>query len=151
MTRETTEGLVSRSRAETFAFGEKLGREAKPGEVYCLSGDLGAGKTVFSQGFAKGLGVEEDVTSPTFTIMNVYEGGRLPLYHFDMYRLSDGSELEAIGAEEYFYGEGVCLIEWPENIEGYLPEKAVKIRVEKDAGRGEEYRNIIIARVQSCT
>ncbi len=138
--------IITANRDETFELGEKLGKEAVAGEVYCLSGDLGAGKTVFSQGFAKGLGIGSDVTSPTFTIMCVYEDGRLPLYHFDMYRLSDGSELEAIGAEEYFYGKGVCLIEWPENIKGYLPEDIIRINIDKDPEKGEEYRNIYITK-----
>lgn len=146
MTDVAASEIITGSREETYALGEKMGREANPGEVYCLSGDLGAGKTAFSQGFAKGLGIEEDVTSPTFTIMNVYEEGRLPLYHFDVYRLSDGSELEAIGAEEYFYGNGVCLIEWPENIEGYVPENAVRLRIDKDPAQGEDYRRIKIFR-----
>lgn len=144
MTKDKAYEMVTNSPDETFAFGEKLGKEAKAGEVYCLSGDLGAGKTAFSQGFAKGLGIGSDVTSPTFTIMNVYEDGRLPLYHFDVYRLSDGSELEAIGAEEFFYGEGVCLIEWPEKIEGYVPENAVRIKICKDAEKGGDYRMITV-------
>ncbi len=135
---------ITNSRDETFALGEKMGREAQPGEVYTLSGDLGAGKTAFAQGFAKGMGIEEDVTSPTFTIMCVYESGRLPFYHFDVYRLADGSELEAIGAEEYFYGDGVCLIEWPENIEGYVPENAKQIRIEKEPAKGSDYRRVEI-------
>ena len=132
----------TKSADETREFAAELAKQSKAGDVFCLFGDLGAGKTAFAQGFAKGIGIEEDITSPTFTIMCIYEGGRLPLYHFDMYRLSDGSELEAIGAEEFFYGEGVCLIEWPEMIEGYIPENAVFIRIEKDAGKGEGYRRI---------
>ncbi|MBR5793734.1 MAG: tRNA (adenosine(37)-N6)-threonylcarbamoyltransferase complex ATPase subunit type 1 TsaE, partial [Anaerotignum sp.] len=96
---------------ETEAFGEKLGREAKAGQVYCLSGDLGVGKTVFTKGFAKGLEVTEYVTSPTFAIVNEYEG-RLPLYHYDVYRISCEEEMEDTGYEDYFYGEGVCLVEW---------------------------------------
>lgn len=135
----------SKKVEETRGVAEELGRKARAGGVYCLSGDLGAGKTAFAQGFAKGLGIEEDITSPTFTIMNVYEGGRLPFYHFDVYRLSDGSELEAIGAEEFFYGKGVCLIEWPEMIEGYVPDKSVNIRIEKDVDKGTDYRRIIIS------
>lgn len=136
--------VESNNVEETRGVAEELGRRAQRGSVYCLSGDLGAGKTAFAQGFAKGLGVEGDITSPTFTIMNVYEGGRLPFYHFDVYRLSDGSELEAIGAEEFFCGEGVCLIEWPEMINGYVPDKAVKICIEKDLEKGKDYRRIII-------
>jgi len=135
---------ITNSVEETFALGEKMGQEAGRGEVITLSGDLGAGKTAFAQGFAKGLEIREDITSPTFTIMCVYETGRMPFYHFDVYRLADGSELEAIGAEEYFYGDGVCLIEWPENIEGYVPENAKKIRIEKNPACGSDYRKIIV-------
>ena len=130
------------SADETREFAKELGKKAVPGSVYTLSGDLGTGKTAFAQGFAKGLDVKEDITSPTFTIMCVYEDGRLPFYHFDAYRLSDGSELEAIGAEEFFYGRGVCLIEWPQMIEGYVPETAVRIIIEKDITKGEDYRKI---------
>lgn len=132
------------SAEETREFAKELGENAKKGSVYCLSGDLGAGKTAFAQGFARGLGINNDVTSPTFTIMCVYEDGRLPFYHFDAYRLSDGSELEAIGADEYFYGDGVCLIEWPEMIEGYIPESAIPVKLEKDFNKGENYRRITV-------
>lgn len=132
------------SAEETRAFAEELGKKAEGGSIYCLSGDLGAGKTAFAQGFARGLGVTEDITSPTFTILCVYEDGRIPFYHFDVYRLADGSELEMIGADEYFYGDGVCLVEWPEMIEGYVPENAVFITIEKDPVKGEDYRKIII-------
>ena len=106
---------------DTFALGRSLGEGAKAGEVYCLDGDLGAGKTVFTQGFAAGLGITEPVNSPTFTILQVYDEGRLPLYHFDVYRIGDVEEMDEIGYEEYFYGEGVCLIEWASLIEEILP------------------------------
>jgi tRNA threonylcarbamoyladenosine biosynthesis protein TsaE len=115
--------------AETEAFGEKMGREAKAGQVYCLSGDLGVGKTVFTKGFAKGLDITEHVTSPTFTIINEYEG-RLPLYHFDVYRVYDEDELFELGYEEYFYGEGVCVVEWADLIEDLLPPETKLIRIE---------------------
>ena len=103
----------SNSAEDTFAFGQKLGREAVPGEIICLDGDLGVGKTVFTQGFAAGLGIDDYVNSPTFNIVKEYEGGRLPLYHFDVYRIGDPSEMEEIGYEDYFYGQGVSIIEWP--------------------------------------
>lgn len=131
---------------ETAAIGERLGRDARPGEVYCLSGDLGVGKTVFTKGFAKGLGVSELVTSPTFTIMNIYEGERLPLYHFDVYRVSDGEELEETGCTDFFYGSGVCLVEWAEIAEDVMPEDALWVTIEKDFGRDEDYRRITLRR-----
>lgn len=131
---------------ETTAIGERLGRDARPGEVYCLSGDLGVGKTVFTKGFAKGLGVSELVTSPTFTIMNIYEGERLPLYHFDVYRVSDGEELEETGCTDFFYGSGVCLVEWAEIAEDVMPEDALWVTIEKDFGRDEDYRRITLRR-----
>ena len=129
---------------DTFKLGKTIGKNAKPGDVFTLSGDLGVGKTSFSQGFAKGLEIDDEVTSPTFTIVCEYESGRIPMYHFDMYRLSDGSELEDIGAQEYFYGDGVCLIEWPENVEGYLPDEVKKIKIEKNLEKGMDYRKITI-------
>ena len=136
--------MISRSPEETFALGEKMGREAMPGKVYCLNGDLGVGKTVFTQGFSKGLGIDEPVNSPTFTIVQVYEEGRIPLYHFDVYRLGDPEEIEEIGYEEYFFGDGVCLIEWPERIEDYIPEGAVTITIEKDLSEDFQYRKITV-------
>lgn len=129
---------------DTFKLGKTIGKNAKPGDVFTLSGDLGVGKTSFSQGFAKGLEIDDEVTSPTFTIVCEYESGRIPMYHFDMYRLSDGSELEDIGAQEYFYGDGVCLIEWPENVEGYLPDEVKKIKIEKNLEKGMDYRKITL-------
>ncbi len=131
---------------ETAEFAEKLGRKAHTGEVYCLSGDLGVGKTIFTKGFAKGLGVSEMVTSPTFAIMNCYEGAELPLYHFDVYRISGGEELEETGCMEYFYGNGVCLVEWAEIVHDVIPEDALWITMEKDYGRNENYRRITLRR-----
>lgn len=140
------EKIESTSPAQTEALGEKLGQAARVGEIYCLCGDLGVGKTVFTKGFAKGLGVEDVITSPTFTIVNEYHG-RLPFYHFDVYRISCEEEMDDIGYEEYFFGDGVCLIEWAELIAGLLPPDAVQIRIEKDyAGGDEDYRRITIAR-----
>ena len=135
--------IESFSREDTFRLGVSLGEKAKKGEIYCLSGDLGVGKTVFTQGFAKGLGIEEAVSSPTFTIVQQYQG-RLPLYHFDVYRISDIDEMEEIGYEEYFYGEGVCLIEWAELIEELLPDDRIWIRIKKNLDKGFDYREIII-------
>lgn len=132
------------SEKETFDYAMALGQKAQPGSIYCLDGDLGTGKTVFAKGFARGLGIEEPVTSPTFTIVKEYEGGRLPLYHFDVYRIADPDEMYAIGYEDYFYGEGVCLVEWSQLIEELLPEQAVRIRIEKDPEKGFDYRRICI-------
>lgn len=132
----------SNSAEDTFAFGQKLGREAVPGEIICLDGDLGVGKTVFTQGFAAGLGIDDYVNSPTFYIVKEYEGGRLPLYHFDVYRIGDPSEMEEIGYEDYFYGQGVSIIEWPGQIEELLPKEARWVRIRKDLTKGFDYRRI---------
>lgn len=130
--------------AETFALGCTLGGEARPGQVICLDGELGAGKTVFTQGFAAGLGIPGPVNSPTFTIVQIYEEGRLPLYHFDVYRIGDVEEMDEIGYEEYFYGEGVCLIEWSCLIAELLPPEAVHVTIEKEPQKGFEYRRITV-------
>ena len=132
----------SNSAEDTFAFGQKLGREAVPGEIICLDGDLGVGKTVFTQGFAAGLGIDDYVNSPTFNIVKEYEGGRLPLYHFDVYRIGDPSEMEEIGYEDYFYGQGVSIIEWPGQIEELLPKEARWVRLRQDLTKGFDYRRI---------
>ena len=132
----------SNSAEDTFAFGQKLGREAVPGEIICLDGDLGVGKTVFTQGFAAGLGIDDYVNSPTFNIVKEYEGGRLPLYHFDVYRIGDPSEMEEIGYEDYVYGQGVSIIEWPGQIEELLPKEARWVRIRKDLTKGFDYRRI---------
>ena len=134
--------LESFSEQETFRIAKELGESAASGEVYCLSGDLGVGKTVFTKGFAAGLGITEPVSSPTFTIVQIYEEGRLPLYHFDVYRIEDIEEMEEIGYEDCFYGDGVCLVEWAELIREILPENCNKIRIEKDLEKGYEYRRI---------
>ena len=128
---------------DTYSLGQRLGREAKKGDIFCLNGDLGVGKTVFTQGFAAGLGITEPVNSPTFTILQQYDEGRLPLYHFDVYRIADPDEMADIGYEEYFFsGDGVCLVEWPGQIEELLPEEARWIRIEKDLDQGFDYRRI---------
>ncbi len=129
---------------ETFALGRKIGEAAVPGQVYALNGDLGVGKTVFTQGVAKGLGIEGAVSSPTFTILQIYEEGRLPFYHFDVYRIGCVEEMDEIGYDEYFYGDGICLIEWAELIEDILPDHCRKITISKDLCRGMDYRKIII-------
>ena len=129
---------------DTYALGEKIGQMAKPGMVISLTGDLGVGKTVFTQGLAKGLGIEEPVNSPTFTIVQVYEEGRLPLYHFDVYRIGDIEEMDEIGYEDYFYGEGVCLIEWADLIREILPEQMCRVTIEKNLEKGFDYRKITL-------
>ena len=129
---------------ETFELGRQIGQQAKAGEVYTLIGDLGVGKTVLTQGVAAGLGIEEPVNSPTFTIVQIYEEGRLPFYHFDVYRIGDVEEMDEIGYEDYFYGDGVCLIEWAGLIEGILPETYRRITIEKDLDKGFDYRRITI-------
>ena len=136
--------IETHSAEETFALGQRIGLEALPGQVYTLIGDLGVGKTVFTQGFAKGLGVTEHVNSPTFTIVQEYEEGRLPFYHFDVYRIGDIEEMEEIGYDDYFFGEGVCLIEWAELIEELIPEGAISITIEKDLEKGFDYRKITV-------
>ncbi|MDO5407760.1 MAG: tRNA (adenosine(37)-N6)-threonylcarbamoyltransferase complex ATPase subunit type 1 TsaE [Eubacteriales bacterium] len=129
---------------ETYELGKTLGQQAVQGQIYCLDGDLGVGKTVFTQGFAAGLGIEGPVNSPTFTIVQQYEEGRLPLYHFDVYRIGDISEMDEIGYEDCFYGEGVCLIEWSQLIPEILPDHVIRIRIEKDLDRGFDYRKITV-------
>lgn len=136
--------IESFSEEETFQIAKTIAEQAKPGDIYCLSGDLGVGKTVFTKGFAAGLGIAEPVSSPTFTIVQIYEEGRMPLYHFDVYRIEDMEEMEEIGYEDCFYGEGVCLIEWAELILEILPEHSKKIRIEKDLEKGFDYRRITI-------
>ena len=132
------------SAEDTFAIGKELAAQAKPGEVYCLYGDLGCGKTVFSQGFGAGLGVTEPISSPTFTILKEYDEGRMPFYHFDVYRIGSDDEMDEIGYEDCFYGEGVCLIEWAELIEEILPEHVIAVTIEKDLEQGFDYRKITL-------
>ena len=132
------------SAKETFETGYEMGLKALPGQTYRLNGDLGVGKTVFTQGFAKGLGIEEPVNSPTFTIIQEYLDGRLPLYHFDVYRIGDIEEMDELGYEEYFYSEGVCLIEWSSLIKEIIPEDAIEIVIEKNLEKGFDYRKITV-------
>ena len=139
--------LVSNSAEETYKIGFAIGKSAKAGDVYTLEGDLGVGKTVFSQGLAAGLEIKEPVSSPTFTIVQIYESGRLPFYHFDVYRIADIDEMDEVGFDDYIYGEGVSLIEWANLIEEILPSRYHKIIIEKDLQKGFDYRNIIIEEI----
>lgn len=136
----------TRSSKETYELGYNMGKYARAGDVYCLDGDLGVGKTVFTQGFAKGLGINEPINSPTFTIVQEYHDGRLPLYHFDVYRIGDITEMDEIGYEEYFYSEGVCLIEWGNLISEIMPENATYIKISKDLSKGFDYRKIEVTK-----
>jgi len=136
--------IETRSAEETFALGKRLGAGATEGQIFTLVGDLGVGKTVFTQGIAEGLGIDEPISSPTFTIVQVYEEGRLPFYHFDVYRIGDISEMDEIGFEDYIYGEGVSLIEWANLIEEILPDNCIQILIEKDLEQGFDYRKITI-------
>ena len=129
---------------DTYSLGQRLGREAKKGDIFCLNGDLGVGKTVFTQGFAAGLGITEPVNSPTFTILQQYDEGRLPLYHFDVYRIGDVSVMDEVGWEDCFYGDGVTLSERPERIRELLPEHVVTVTIEKNLEKGFDYRKITV-------
>ena len=144
---ENTKQIESFSAEDTHALGKKLGENAKPGDVYTLLGDLGVGKTVLTQGIADGLGIKEAICSPTFTIVQVYEEGRMPFYHFDVYRIGDIEEMDEIGYEDYFYGGGLTMIEWANLIEEILPSKRKEITIEKDLEKGFDYRRITIKEV----
>lgn len=133
----------SHSERDTFEFGQRLGRRSAAGEIYLLHGDLGVGKTVFAKGFAEGLGISEPITSPTFTLIQEYESGRLPFYHFDAYRIEDEDEMYELGFEGYLFGEGVCLIEWASRISNILPDDCKNITIEKDLEQGFDYRKIV--------
>lgn len=132
------------SEKETLEFGRRLGEQAKPGQIFSLEGDLGVGKTVLTKGMAEGLGITEPVSSPTFTIVQVYEEGRMPFYHFDVYRIADPEEMDEIGYEDYFFGQGICLVEWANLIEELMPEHTVRICIEKDLEKGFDYRRITV-------
>lgn len=134
----------SRSAEETALLGRKIGQAVKGGEIILLNGDLGVGKTVFSKGLGRGIGVKEPISSPTFTVLQIYESGRVPLYHFDVYRIADAEEMDEIGYEDYFYGNGVCLIEWAELIAEILPSEVIRVTIEKDLERGLDYRRITV-------
>lgn len=141
--------IESYSAEDTYKIGYDLGCKAKKGQVFCINGDLGVGKTVFTQGFAKGLGVDEHVNSPTFTIIQEYAGKFLPFYHFDVYRIGDVREMDEIGYEDYFYGDGVCLIEWAELIDEILPKKRTTIEIKKNINKGFGYRKIEIVKKEN--
>ena len=138
--------IESFSPEETLELGKKMGQQALPGEVYTLVGDLGVGKTVFTQGVAKGLGITEPVNSPTFTIVQIYEEGRLPFYHFDVYRIGDIEEMDEIGYEDYFYGDGISFVEWANLIEELIPDNRIQITINKNLEKGFSYREITIDR-----
>ena len=140
----STKIYESNSPEETRAIGMQIGKEAKPGDLFTLTGDLGVGKTVFTQGVAEGLGIDEPINSPTFTIVQIYDEGRLPFYHFDVYRIGDLSEMDEIGYEDCFYGDGVSIVEWAELIEELLPEERCDIIIEKDLEKGFDYRKITV-------
>ena len=134
------------SQDETREFGRKIGERLRAGDIICLTGDLGVGKTVFVQGVAEGLGITDDIVSPTFTLIQEYHDGRLPLYHFDVYRIDHPDDMEELGYEEYFYGDGVCLVEWGNLIEELFPENTVYITISKDLEKGFDYRKIEISK-----
>ena len=139
--------IETNSPEETLALGRKLASEATPGQVFTLIGDLGVGKTVFTQGFATGLDIDEAICSPTFTIVQVYDSGRLPFYHFDVYRIGDIEEMDEIGYEDYIYGDGVSLIEWANLIEDILPESYTRVTIEKNLEKGFDYRKITVEQI----
>ena len=136
--------IETNSEKETWDLGFSLGEKACAGQVYTLVGDLGVGKTIFTKGLAKGLGIDVPVSSPTFTIVQIYDEGRLPFYHFDVYRIGDIEEMEEIGYDDYFFGNGICLIEWAELIEEILPDNVISITIEKDLTQGFDYRKITV-------
>lgn len=136
----------STSSQMTFEFAKKIGGNLKRGDVLCLDGDLGVGKTVFTKGVAAGLGIKDDVSSPTFTLIQEYYGGRLPLYHFDVYRIDGPWDMDDLGYDEYFYGEGVCLVEWGSMINELFPENTIYVRIEKDLEKGFDYRKITVSK-----
>jgi tRNA threonylcarbamoyladenosine biosynthesis protein TsaE len=141
--------IETNSAKETQELGIKIGKQARPGQIYTITGELGTGKTVFTQGVAKGLGITEPVTSPTFTILQEYPKGRLPLYHFDVYRIGNVEEMEEIGYDDYFFGDGVCLVEWADLIKEILPKQTIKITIEKDLQKGFHFRRIYIEGIET--
>ena len=139
-----TKTLDSYSEKDTEALAKDLAEKCEPGDVFALTGDLGVGKTAFAKGFARGLSIEEPIVSPTFTIVQIYESGRMPLYHFDVYRIGDISEMDEIGYEDCFFGEGVSLVEWADMVEPVMPKETVWIKIEKDFSKGTDYRKITV-------
>ncbi len=136
----------STSAEMTAELGRRIGRALNPGDIICIDGNLGVGKTVFTQGVAEGLGITESVCSPTFTLVQEYYEGRIPLYHFDVYRISGPWDMDDLGYEDYFYGDGVCMIEWGSMIEELLPPETIYIKIEKDLEKGFDYRKITISK-----
>lgn len=143
-----TDVIETYSEEETYKLGFNIGQKAEPGLIITLIGDLGVGKTVFAKGLAEGLGIEEDVCSPTFTILHEYHEGRLSLFHFDVYRIDDPDEMYEIGYEDYFFGDGVCLVEWADNISDLIPKTAGRITIEKDTSKGFDYRKITLENIK---
>ena len=141
--------IETHAASETFELGKKIGQQAKPGQIYTLVGDLGGGKTVFTQGVAAGLDITEPISSPTLTIIQVYDEGRMPFYHFDVFRIGDIEEMEEIGYDDYFFGEGICLIEWANLIEEILPDQIIAITIEKDLNKGFDYRKITVEGIEA--
>ena len=137
--------IDSYSKDDTYELGRRIGSRIQAGSVITLIGDLGVGKTVFAKGLAEGLDIEDDIVSPTFTIVQIYEEGRMPLYHFDVYRIEDCDEMYEIGYEDYFFGEGVCLIEWADNISELIPKECIRIEIDKVPEKGFDYRRIIVS------
>ncbi|MBQ0017389.1 MAG: tRNA (adenosine(37)-N6)-threonylcarbamoyltransferase complex ATPase subunit type 1 TsaE [Clostridiales bacterium] len=133
---------ITRNEEETFSLASEFEKTLKGGEVVVLNGELGAGKTTFTKGLCKALNITENITSPTFTLMNVYKSGRLPLYHFDMYRIEDESEANELGLQEFFNSNAVCMIEWAENIKNMLPKKVITINITKLGDNEREFEII---------
>lgn len=140
-----TEEIHSFREQDTYVLGQRLASECKPGDIVLLNGDLGVGKTVFTKGFGKGLGICEPISSPTFTILKTYEEGRIPLYHFDVYRIASSEEMDELGYEDYFFGDGVCLIEWASLIQDLIPENVWEVLIEKNPEKGFDYRRITVS------
>lgn len=140
--------IETNSPEETFQVGFEIGEKATPGSVYTLIGDLGVGKTVFTQGVARGLNIKEPISSPTFTILQSYDEGRMPFYHFDVYRIGDVSEMDEIGYEDCFYGDGICFVEWANLVEEILPEHYFQVTIEKNLEKGFDYRKITIEEIE---
>lgn len=136
----------STSAEMTFEFGKKIGSLVNPGDIICLDGNLGVGKTVFTQGVAAGLGIDEPVCSPTFTLIQEYHEGRIPLYHFDVYRIDGPWDMDDLGYEEYFFGDGVCLVEWGNLIKELMPDNTVYVTIEKNLEKGFDYRKITVSK-----
>ena len=143
----SAEGIFEVNSAnETLKLGEEFANNAKPGTVIALIGDLGVGKTVFTKGIAKGLGITENVTSPTFTILESYYGGKMPLHHFDVYRIGDVEEMEEVGFDDCVYSEGITIIEWAGIIEEIIPKGTYVVNIEKDLSKGNDYRKITVTK-----